>query len=274
MLKKVSEIFQAVEIITTPKGVDSLGFSSRPFVLTSFPIKKQTGKLTWKRTNGNATLSITVPEGKVIPYGAIDRLIPIFLASIAVKTQSRIINFDRTSDILDFFGLSLAGSNYKRILPAINRVFSATVFFEIKSNDKTSVARFNFISSVSLFKKDPEKGQERLPGIAKNSIILSQEFFDEVRKHPIPLDLDIVKLLRNKPLSLDVYSFLAYKAAVVKSPTKIGLDDLAEAFGSSDLNVRKIRQSLKRIIPTISKVAKLNVKIADNAVVIGPAVRP
>ena len=108
----------------------------------------------------------------------------------------------------------------------------------------------------------------------KNTITLSQEFFDEVRKHPIPLDLDIVKLLRNKPLSLDVYSFLAYKAAVVKSPTKIGLDDLAEAFGSSDLNVRKIRHSLKRIIPTISKVAKLNVKIADNAVVIGPAGRP
>ena len=73
---------------------------------------------------------------------------------------------------------------------------------------------------------------------------------------------------------MDVYSFLAYKAAVVKSPTKIGLDDLAEAFGSSDLNVRKIRHSLKRIIPTISKVAKLNVKIADNAVVIGPSVRP
>ena len=55
MLKKVSEIWQAVEIITNQKGSESLGFSSRPFVLTSFPIKKQTGKLTWKRTNGNAT---------------------------------------------------------------------------------------------------------------------------------------------------------------------------------------------------------------------------
>ena len=271
MLKKVSEIWQAVEIITNQKGSESLGFSSRPFVLTSFPIKKQTGKLTWKRTNGNATLSITVPEGKVIPYGAIDRLIPIFLASIAVKTQSRIINFDRTSDILEMFGMSQAGSNYKRIVNSIGRVFAATVFFEINSQTKQQEAAFRFISSISLWKKEPQI--DRLPGM-KNTITLSQEFFDEVRKHPIPLDLDIVKLLRNKPLSLDVYSFLAYKAAVVKSPTKIGLDDLAEAFGSSDLNVRKIRHSLKRIIPTISKVAKLNVKIADNAVVIGPAVRP
>ena len=267
MLKKVSEIWQAVEIITNPKGVDSLGFSSRPFVITTFPVRKQIST-TWERRNGNASLSIVVPKGKVIPYG-IDRLIPIFLASMAVKTGSRTINFDRTADILELFGLSGSGSNYKRIVASIERVFAATVFFEIHSEDKKQEAAFRFISSIALWKKEPESGQARLPGM-KNTITLSQEFFDEIRKHPIPLDLDIVRLFRNKPLALDAYMFFAYKAAVVRKPTSISLNSVIEAFGSADKNPDKTRQRLRRLISTISKVAKINLVLADNVVTISP----
>jgi len=97
------------------------------------------------------------------------------------------------------------------------------VFFKIDSPDYRQQARFHFISSLSLWKNESPANQQRLDGLPKNQITLSQEFFEEIRKHPIPVDLDVVKILRNKPLALDAYLFIAYKSAAIKHTTRIRL---------------------------------------------------
>ena len=258
----------AVEIITNPLGVENVGFSSRPFVMTTFPAKRVTGT-SWVRKNGNASLTVSVPAGETIPFG-IDRLVPIFLATLAVKTKSRTITFDSVADILSLFGFTDGGINYRRLRNSIERVFNASIFFKIDAEDYRQQSRFHFISTFSMWKKDVPTGQSRLEGLPKNSITLSEEFFQEILNHPIPVDLQVVKILKNKPIALDTYLFLIYKSAVIKRTTRIPISELFGAFGSQRKNIRRQRMETKSVLSLVGKLSGVKILLDDDCIVLEP----
>ncbi len=67
----------------------------------------------------------------------------------------------------------------------------------------------------------------------ENVIVLSDEFYQEVIAHPIPTDLEAVKVLAAAPAVLDLFMWLTYRCFVAKGP------ELIPIFGSCGL-VRQI----------------------------------
>jgi hypothetical protein len=63
-----------------------------------------------------------------VPFGQ-DRIVPIFLATLAVQQQSRTIRFKSASAMLETFGMSKGGKEYRRLVAAFERTFGATIFF-------------------------------------------------------------------------------------------------------------------------------------------------
>jgi len=63
-----------------------------------------------------------------VPYGQ-DRLVPIWLATLALQQKSRMVHFDSPSQLFDYFRLRKDGSQYRRMRAAFQRVFAATIFF-------------------------------------------------------------------------------------------------------------------------------------------------
>lgn len=75
------------------EGKQSLGFSSRPFVLCGLPVRKPAaGDLLFERRNGNFLLQITGHPQFGLPFGQ-DRLVPIYLATLAVQQKSQTVRF-------------------------------------------------------------------------------------------------------------------------------------------------------------------------------------
>jgi hypothetical protein len=62
-----------------------------------------------------------------LPFGQ-DRLVPIFLATLAVRQQSQIIRFQSAAQILDTFGMAKGCKEYRRLVLAFERIFGATIF--------------------------------------------------------------------------------------------------------------------------------------------------
>ena len=52
-------------------------------------------------------------------------------------------------------------------------------------------------------------------------IVLSDEFYEEVRAHPVPNDLEAVKVLAASPAVLDLYMWLSYRCFTAKGPEAI-----------------------------------------------------
>ena len=70
------------------EGKQSLGFSSRPFVLCGLPVRRpRPGELLFERRNGNFLLQITGHPQFGLPFGQ-DRLVPIYLATLAVQQKN------------------------------------------------------------------------------------------------------------------------------------------------------------------------------------------
>jgi len=90
-------------------GCQTLGFTARPFVLCGLPIRRPpAGQLLFERRNGHFTLQITGHPQFGLPFGQ-DRLVPIFLATLAVRQQSPVVRFESAAELLDTFGLAKGG---------------------------------------------------------------------------------------------------------------------------------------------------------------------
>lgn len=203
-----------------------IGFASRPFVLCGLPVRcPPSSMLVYERRNGLFTLQITGHPDFGLPFGQ-DRLVPIFLATLAVRQQSQTIRFRSAAQMLDIFGMAKGGKEYRRLVAAFERIFGATIFFSTESTRKHARviqrSRFNFLSEAQIwYNRDP--AQEVLSADFENVIVLSDEFYNEVIAHPIPADIEAVKAFGSAPAVLDLFMWLTYRCFTAKSEERIPL---------------------------------------------------
>jgi Replication initiator protein A len=178
-------------------GQDS-AFQARPFVLCGIPLRRPLkGELTYTRRNGRFFLQIAGHPQFGLPFGQ-DRLIPIWVATLALKRKSREVHFDSAAEILDFFRMSKDGRHYRRIVDGFKRIFAATIFFGTEDqpdhNSLIDWARFHFLIASS-FGLTPIKGsvfRNAIRGITSSSSVrrstaksMSIEFRLNVRPSPL-----------------------------------------------------------------------------------------
>jgi hypothetical protein len=196
-----------------------LAFHVRPFVLCGLPLLRlPMDQLTYRRRNGKFFLELIAHPDFGLPYGQ-DRLIPIWIATLAVRQRSRTVHFESAAQLLAFFRLARDGRYYRRIVDGFKRLFSATIFFGTDDQPGSNLwidwARFHFFDDMHLWCSHREGGDAHSPG-SMNRITLSEAFYDEIQRHRIPLEQAAVAALANAPGALDLYIWLAWKCWVLK----------------------------------------------------------
>ena len=207
-------------------GTQRLAFSSRPFVLCGLPVRRPpAGQLLYERRNGHFVLQLTGHPDFGLPFGQ-DRLVPIMLATMAVQQKSQVVRFRSGAEMLDTFGMAKGGKEYRRLVAAFERIFGATIFFGTDAmNSKARIvhrSRFNFFREAQIW-YDHEPRERVLSEEFQNVIVLSDEFYAEIVDHPIPTDLEAVKVLSAAPAVLDLFMWLVYRCFVAKGEERIPL---------------------------------------------------
>ncbi|MFL6451795.1 MAG: replication protein RepA [Bryobacteraceae bacterium] len=235
------------------EGNQSLGFSSRPFVLCGLPVKKpRVADLLYERRNGNFVLQITGHPSFGLPWGQ-DRLILIYLATLAVQQRSQTIRFRTASEMLDTFSLHKGGREYRRLVSAFERIFGATIFFGtdyvLPKAKVVQRTRLSFFREAQIWcSRDPN--QCPIDDQFQNTVVLSDEFYREISSHPIPTDLEAVKALSDSPAVLDLFMWLSYRCFVAKGEEIIplfGPFGLCAQIGSAEYaRPRRFRENLDK----------------------------
>src|SRR5579875_3108564 len=233
------------------EGKQNVGFSSRPFVLCGLPVRQPpAGEMLYERRNGDFVLQITGHPNYGLPFGQ-DRIVPIYLATLAVRQQSQTIRFRTAAEMLETFGMHKGGKEYRRLVGAFERIFGATIFFG--TDTLSGIARvvqrsrFSFFSEAQIwYSRDPE--QYPVSDQFENVIVLSDEFYREIAAHPIPADLEAVKVLAAAPAVLDLFMWLSYRCFTAKGKEKIplfGAYGVARQLGSTEYaRPRRFREKL------------------------------
>jgi hypothetical protein len=92
----------------------------------------------------------------------------------------------------------------------------------------------------------------------ENVIVLSDDFYQEILGHPVPNDLEAVKVLAAAPAVLDLYMWLSYRCFKVKSSEAIpifGEFGLASQLGCVEYSrPRRFRAMLDQWLSTIRAI--------------------
>jgi hypothetical protein len=115
-------------------------------------------------------------------------------------------------------------------------------------------SRFHFLREARIwYHRQPE--QTVLSGEFENVIVLSDEFYQEVMAHPIPTDLEAVKVLAGAPAVLDLFLWLSYRCFLATHEEAIslfGAFGLAQQLGSVEYSrPRRFRAKLQQWLNTI-----------------------
>ena len=268
---------QVNQLVNASEADPDRGFMARTMALCSLPRSNPGDRTQYKRVNGPYTLIMSATGVHKLPYGNLPRLILAWLCTEAVRTQNRELVLGKSlAGFMRSLGVySTSGGKYTRLRNQMKRLFGCSVSMTYK--DKRGE---QFVSSLIA-----ERGEfwwnERKPDepvLWESKIELSEKFFDEIIRHPVPLDMNTLTALKRSPLGLDLYLWLTYRTFALRAPQRLTWKQLYQQFGahpakSSDkVTVQAFRRKVLRELKKI-KIAwpGLNYTTAPGLLILHPS---
>ena len=247
---------QVNQLVSASEADPDLGFMGRTMALCSLPRSNPGNRKEYKRVNGPFTLYMVAGGGNKLPFGNLPRLLLAWVCTEAVRTKSRelvlgrsLSEFMRTLDIY-----SNSGRVHTRLRNQMKRLFGCTVTMVYE--EPGGFARVSsFVADKHEFWWNEHKPNES--SLWESKIYLGEQFFNEIIRHPVPLDMNTLTALKRSPLGLDLYLWLTYRMFTLKHPLRLTWRQVYRQFGAhpakaSDNNTvqafrYKVLRELKKI---------------------------
>jgi Plasmid encoded RepA protein len=234
-----------------------VGYLARLFTQTSLPYRDPGDVPAWGRRNGNLVLVVQpgmtidsegVPRPIGYPYGTVPRLVLTWLSTEAVRTKSpELVLGESLAEFMRSLELTPTGGRngtITRLRRQMERLFQATLSVRWEGDaSREAGGRLNVASSYDLWWADQSPDQ---PALMPSIVRLSAEFFEEVTRHPVPLDLGALRALRGSALRLDIYAWITYRMSYLRRPTTVPWESLRAQFGSDLADTKQGRGQFRR----------------------------
>ena len=216
---------QVNQLVSASEADPDLGFMARLMVLCSLPRTNPGNRLQYKRVNGPYKLIMIAGGDNKLPFGNVPRLLMAWLCTEAVRTQSReLVLGSSLSEFMGKVGMASVGGARTRLRNQMKRLFRCQIelIHEHEHGDRSIASR---VADRTEFWWNERKPNERT--LWDSKIRLGEDFFQEIVRHPVPLDLNILKALSRSPLGLDLYLWAVYRTFTLKrrfaSPGRVSI---------------------------------------------------
>ncbi len=103
-------------------------------------------------------------------------------------------------------------------------------------------------------------------------ITLSEPFFQEIIKHPVPLHMEAISALRQSPMGLDLYMWLTHRVVWLTKPQRITWKGLQEQIGSEYGDTRNFKKKAKAQLHRIMLIwEKLKLEPSPGGFILKPS---
>ena len=204
---------QVNQLVSASEADPDRGFMARTVALCSLPRSNPGKRHQYKRVNGPYKLIMIAGGDNKLPFGNIPRLLMAWVSTEAVRTQSRELVLGRSlSKFMRTLGINSTSGGARgeqtRLRNQMNRLFGCTVQLIYEdANSKRFIS--SLIADRGEFWWNERKPDE--PVLWDSKIRLGEDFFDEIIRYPVPLDMNILTALKRSSLGLDLYLWLVYR---------------------------------------------------------------
>ena len=268
---------QVNQLVSASEADADMGFMARLMALCSLPRTNPGDRLQYKRVNGPYTLVMFSSGETKLPFGNLPRLLLAWVTTEAVQTQQReLILGDSLSEFMRKLGIySTSGRGHIRLRNQMKRLFNAHV--QLVYKDESGEATVNSqIASRTEFWWNPKRPDDR--SLWESKIELGEKFFNEIIRHPMPLDMNTLRALKRSSLGLDLYLWVAYRGFTLKRPLRLSWRQVYRQFGAEPskardkYTVRNFRTDCLRELKKIQTAwPDLNYSTAKGVLILSPS---
>lgn len=246
------EVFAAE--VEAARRTGNLGYMARILAQVTLPHSRPKGS-EYVRRNGHLTLSVQAPSHIGLPYGGLPRIILSWLTTEAVRTHERTLVLGPTfTRFMAEIGLVPTGGRWgtiPRFQEQIRRLFAARIFCTYDDAHASLGAGMEVASRYQLW-WDPKETTQA--STWESTVVLGEQFFQEVIDRPVPIDTSALRVLKRSPLALDLYFWMTHRFSYLDRPTTIPWTALHAQFGADYNRARDFRGKISGSLKKVSSV--------------------
>ena len=215
-----------------------IGFIFSGWAQAALPHRRLEDSAVWQLDTERVTLLIEPgrravaggePQWVGVPFGSRARLIMLYLQSEALRTKSREIELGRSLNAwLVRLGIPVGGKSFKDVREQAERISRCRLSFHMHAGVRQGLVNQN-IMDTAMFVEERDTAQGTL---FLETARLSETFFEQLQRHPVPLEESAIRSINNNSMALDVYCWLAYRLHVLAAPRAITWKALHAQFGT------------------------------------------
>jgi hypothetical protein len=173
----------------------------------------------WEKRQGQVHLLVTAGEALNpeedryvelgLPFGAKPRLVLMHLNAQAIKTQSPVIEVEDslTAFAKNILGYTPNGHKIRTVKDQLSRLSAALIRLGVTKGDRAFQIDTKIVTAFDLwFPKD-----ERQRVLWPSTVRLSEEYFQSLAQHAVPLDERAIAALSHSAMALDIYAWLSQR---------------------------------------------------------------
>ena len=269
---------QVNRLVGASEATPDRGFLGRTMALCSLPRSNPGNRHQYKRVNGPYKLIMIAGGDNKLPFGTNPRLILAWLCTEAVRTGSRDIVLGRSlSEFMRKLGISSTdGRGQARLRNQMDRLFNCSVSMIYEDEHGKQFVNSHIANRGEFWWNERKPDQAAL---WESKIHLGEDFFNEIIRHPVPLDMNTLKALKRSPLGLDLYLWLTYRIFALTTPQQLTWKQVYCQFGahpakaSNKFTVHAFRYKVLRELKKIKLAWKdLNYTTPPGLLILYPSV--
>ena len=257
-LRHFTRFDQVNQLVGASEADPDLGFMARMLALCSLPRTNPGNRSKYVRRNGPFTLVMIAGGLHKLPFGNLPRLLLAWASTEAVKTGKRDLVLGRSlSGFMRKLGMSDDSGSPRgdrtRLRNQMKRLFNASV--QLIYEDATVAATASsFVADRSVFWWNERKPGEQV--LFNSEIRLSEAFFNEIIRRPVPIDMNTLTALKRCALGLDLYLWLTYRTFTLRAPLRLSWRQVYRQFGPNpdEHSHDAIQNFRRRVLRELKKI--------------------
>jgi hypothetical protein len=259
-----------------------IGFLYSGWCQAALPHKRLSDEQVWKVSTERVTLVIepgrrNLPGSEMewvgVPYGSRARLILLYLQSEALRTQCRDIELGKSLHAwLNRLGIPIGGKSFKDVREQADRLSRCRLTFHVQAGaGRSGLVNQNIVDTAMFVDDSPTLQGSLFIETAR----LSETFFEQLKKHPVPLEEAAIYAISNNSAALDIYCWLAYRLHVLLSAKTISWNALYCQFGSAYARLAHFKMRFLENLKVATAVyPAANVCIDEKGLILRPSRAP
>jgi hypothetical protein len=172
----------------------------------------------WERRQGHVHLLVNAGEALNpeedryielgLPCGPKARVVLMHLNAQAIKTQSATIEVeDSLTAFVKRIGLAGHGRDIRTVKDQLSRLSAATIRLAVTKEERAFQVNTQIVTAFDLWLTKDDRQRVLWP----STVRLSEEYFQSLAKHAVPLDERAIAALSHSSMALDIYAWLAQR---------------------------------------------------------------